>query len=445
MTLFDAIGVGAVLCAAVTMLLLLKLAGKFAPISPEWLRKLAHLGSGALAMSFPWLFSSPIPVFIVSALAVALLLGIRTLKPLRARLSGVLDTVERDSLGELYFPISAAILFALARGDKLLYVIPVLVLTFADAVAALLGTHYGKVGYHGMGGSKSLEGSVAFFTVAFFAVHVPLLLFTQMGRPQTLLVAIDIALIVTMLEAVAWRGLDNVFIPLGVFLLLHIYMAMPLKQLIYRLIVAVLVLAGVLLYRFRTTLEGSALLASALVLYAAWALGGWRWLLAPAVLFSAYTLYYPGRARDIERKHNVYPVTSVASAGLLWIFLANTLTKPSLLLPYTAGYAMHLIYLGWTLRYIRRPAPKPWSAGSRIVAQCWLLMFVPYILAQGFSAGVWLDAVTGLAFCAFAFVLFFLIEPRVDGDYSVRPIRWVRQGVMVLFLTALIAGVEELR
>jgi phytol kinase len=222
-------------------------------------------------------------------------------------------------------------------------------------------------------------------------------------------------------------------------------MAMPLQQLIYRLIVAALVLGGVLLYRSRTTLEGSALLASALVLYAAWALGGWRWLLAPAVLFAAYTLYYPGRARDVERKHNVYAVTSVAFAGLLWIFLANTLSKPTLLLPYTAGYAMHLIYLGWTLRYIRRPAPNPWSAGPRIIAQCWLLMFIPYILAQGFSAGVWLDTAIGLAFCALAFVVFFLIEPRVDGDYSVRPIRWVRQGAIVLFLTALIAGFGELR
>ena len=72
-------------------------------------------------------------------------------------------------MGSFTFPSQSAILFALARGDKLLYSIPILVLTFADAVAAVLGERYGTVAYEGIGGTKSLEGSVAFFTVAFFS------------------------------------------------------------------------------------------------------------------------------------------------------------------------------------------------------------------------------------------------------------------------------------
>jgi phytol kinase len=75
-------------------------------------------------------------------LSVLLLVGIRIFRPVNARLSGVLNAVDRNSWGEFYFPVSVAILFGLARGDKLLYVIviPLLVLTFADAVGALLGT-----------------------------------------------------------------------------------------------------------------------------------------------------------------------------------------------------------------------------------------------------------------------------------------------------------------
>jgi phytol kinase len=444
MKLSDALWIVAVLCAAVTMLLLLKLYKKRASSSPELIRKLAHLSTGALAICFPWIFSSSLPAYVVCGLSVLLLVGIRVFRPMRAHFSGVLDHVDRDSLGEFYFPVSVAILFALARGDKLLYVIPLLVLTFADAVGALLGTQYGRYGYHGMGGAKTLEGSVAFFTVAFMAVHVPLLLFTGMGRPQTLLVAIDIALIVTLLEAVAWRGLDNLFIPLGVFLLLHIYSDMSIEKLVYRLLAAALLLILVLLYRSRTTLEASALLASVLVLYASWALGGWRWLLAPALLFATYSWFLPREAAEIE-KHNVYAVTSVAFAGLLWIFVGNVQSKPELLFPYTAGYAMHLSMLGWTLITFRNPAKTPWGTGPLLVVQCWLLIFVPYVLAMGISRHSFEQAAIALAVCALAFFVFCLMEPRTEDGYSVRPSRWVRQGVLVLLMTAAMAGAEQLR
>jgi phytol kinase len=445
MTLSDLLWICAVLGAAIVMLLLLKFYRGLAPSSPEWIRKSAHISTGGLAICFPWIFSSSLPVYFVCGLSVLLLVSIRVVRPMRARFSGVLNAVDRNSWGEFYFPISVAILFCLAHGDKLLYIIPLLVLTFADAVGALLGTEYGKYGYHGMGSAKSLEGSVAFFTVAFLAVHVPLLLLTEMGRPQTLLVAIDIALIVTLLEAVAWRGLDNILIPLGVFLLLHIYSDMSIKLLLVRVVVAVFLLIFVLLYRSRTTLEGSALLASVLVLYASWALGGWPWLLAPAVLFASYSWFFPGKAKEIEHKHNVYAVTSVAFAGLLWIFLAKVNGKPELLFPYTVGYSVHLTMLAWTLVCARFPAPSIWRVGPLLVTQCWLLIFVPFVVSQGFSIVSFEQ--TGIAFvvCALAFAAFCMIEPRSLDGYSIQPMRWLRQGLLVVLASGLIACVQELR
>jgi len=427
------------------MLLTLKLYKRMVPSSPEWLRKLAHVSTGALAICFPWMFSSPLPVYLICGLSVMLLLSIRIIPAIRKRFTGVLDGVDRSSWGEFYFPMSVAILFGLAHGDRLLYIIPILVLTFADTVGALLGTHYGRLGYSGMGSVKSLEGSVAFFTVAFLAVHVPLLLYTGMGRPQTLLVALDIALIVTLLEAVAWRGLDNILIPLGVFLLLHIYSDMPLRFLLFRLVAAVILLIFVLLYRSRTTLEGSALLASVLVLYASWALGGWRWLLAPAMLFASYSLFFPGKAAEIKQKHNVYAVTSVAFAGLLWIFLANIDSKPELLFPYTIGYAVQLILLGWTLICVRFPARSPWKAGPLLVMEGWLLIFIPYLLTQGISAATLEQTAIALAACTVAFGAFYLIEPSGHDGYSVKPIRWIRQGALALLISGLVAGEQALR
>jgi len=193
---------------------------------------------------------------------------------MRSHLSGVLDDVARESWGELYFPVSVALLFQLAHGDKMLYAIPLLVLTIADTVAALTGAEYGKHGYATTEANKSVEGSIAFFCAAFFSVNVVLVIFSNVGRVETLLVSLDIGVIVMLLEAIAWRGLDNIFIPLGVFILLRLYLAMPVNQLWNRFRVAVVLIIFVTAYARKTTLQGSALLAAALVLYISWALGG---------------------------------------------------------------------------------------------------------------------------------------------------------------------------
>jgi phytol kinase len=440
----DLVGIGAVLAAVAVLFLLLQTMRRFVAITPEQVRKLAHLGTGALSISFAWIFSSKIAVFIVCGLAALLMLAIRHFSPLKKRMAGVLEDVGRKSHGEIYFPLSVAILFALARGNKLIYVIPLLVLTFADSMAALLGEEYGKHGYAGIGGIKSAEGSVSFFTVAFFSVHIPLLLFTQLGRPETLLISVDIALVVTLLEAIAWRGLDNLLIPLGVFILLHIYMTLPMWMLTLRLIVAASLLLFVLFFRSRTTLEVSALLAAVLVLYVSWGLGGWRWLIAPATLLVTYTLFYPDRLLREDRTHNVYAVLSVASSGLVWVFLAQTKWGTVLLYPYTLGYAIQLAILGWTLRALRNPEERPWKSGPPIIAVSCVLIFLPWIAEERFSLPAMAWSVAGAGLCGLAFALFCAIERRHHGLYEVGGYRWARQAAIGFAATLAGAGMMRL-
>jgi phytol kinase len=442
MTVRDGFAIVFVLVAAIAMLSLLGAGNRMMPVTPEQLRKLAHIGTGALTITFPWIFSSYIPVLVVCLLSVLLLLGIQYYSPLQASMSGVLHGVKRQSRGDIYFPISVAILFTLAHGSKLLYVVPILVLTFADTVAALLGEQYGKHGYRGLGGIKSMEGSIGFFATAFFAVHIPLLLFTQLGRAETLLIAADIGLIVTLLEAIAWRGLDNIFIPLGVFGLLHIYQTMPLSYLVARLIVAIALLIFVALYRSRTTLETSALLASMLVLYASWGLGGWRWLLAPAILFLTYTLFCPDRQPCEDRTHNVYSVIGVSSAGLAWLFLAVFKYGTALLFPYTLGYAIHLAILRQTLGAFSKPQRRARWIRWLLVIEAWLLMFIPFVLEQRLSRISLIEAAVALPLIGMAFALFRGVEPRTGGLYSLGVLRWVRQGVIAFIATMVAVGVS---
>ena len=89
------------------------------------------------------------------------------------------------------------------------------ILTVADPIAALVGIRYGQLRYVIAGGEKSAEGSVAFLIVTFLSANVLLLLFTNTGRAETLLISLVLAILATGLEAVGRRGLDNLYVPLG--------------------------------------------------------------------------------------------------------------------------------------------------------------------------------------------------------------------------------------
>jgi phytol kinase len=213
-------------------------------LHPELSRKIVHVSMGLVVLAFPWLFDRTWPVIGLAIAAVAFLLAIRWHPVLHAYLGPVLAAVPRQSFGEVYFPLGAAVLFVLARGDAVLFCIPILILTLGDAVGALIGLRYGRARFRTDEGFKSAEGSLAFFFVAFLSTHVPLLLFTDVGRAESLLIGFVLGFLAMLAEAVAWRGLDNLFIPLGSFFVLDISLHHPASDLVLRVVV-MLALTGV--------------------------------------------------------------------------------------------------------------------------------------------------------------------------------------------------------
>jgi len=90
-------GIAAVALALVAMLAALRLVRARWGLHPELLRKMAHVGLGLSALSFPWLFTARWPVVLLGALALMTLLALRHVPRLRATVGGVVNGVSSGS------------------------------------------------------------------------------------------------------------------------------------------------------------------------------------------------------------------------------------------------------------------------------------------------------------------------------------------------------------
>ena len=343
------------------------------------------------------------------------------------RLGRVVDGVERTTFGELYFPAAVAIVFWLAQGQSpLLFCVPMLVLTLADATGALIGMRYGLTRF--TGGPKSLEGSLAVAMVAFFCVHVPLLLWSAVGRVETLLIAASLALLVMLLEGSAWRGLDNLFLPIGGFFLLRAYLPLTGPELTVRLLVVVALVMAIALSRRSTTLVDDSLLAGAFLCYVTWAIAGWRWLIPPAILFLGYAWFSPHIVEDRQRFHGVAAVLAVWVAALAWLTLSRTRGDATLVYPFTLVFASHMAIFGLSrLAHADRRRTLP-TLLLIAVSRAWLLLFAPFLIVQGVTGSSLTLSLAAVACIYVAAAVFTRTEPDIRNT-SLTPSRWVRQAL----------------
>lgn len=120
---------------------------------------------------------------------------------------------ERRWRGEVCLVAAVAALYLLTGGDRILYGIPILTLTFADTAAGFVGTRYGRTGIP-LDTGKSFEGSIAFFVVAAVCALMPLMMAAAHRPSDAARMALVYAAIVTAVEAVSSGGIDNLSVPL---------------------------------------------------------------------------------------------------------------------------------------------------------------------------------------------------------------------------------------
>ena len=424
---------GAIAASLLLVLVLLRTIGASIRVESEVLRKGMHVALGASALTYPWLFRSVAPPLAIAVLTLTVLLLLRYVRGVRARLGSVVHGVQRSSEGDLWFPISVATVFWLARGNTVLYVIPILTLTIADAFAALVGSRYGRLRYDTLEGDrKSAEGSLAFFLIAFFATHVPLLMFTTVGRTESLLIGLTFGFLVMLLEAVAWRGLDNLFIPVGGFFLLRSYMPASARALTAVLVMTMAMFVVVIALRRKRTLSDGAALAGVLIGYLTWTAGGWRWIVPPLVFFVSYTALWPRVEQVRERPHRLSAVLAVPGSALLWLVLAPRIGEMTAYYAYTLTLAANLGFVGVTWFRVVRPKTRARIALPTSAVVGWMALLIPYLLIGGSSALVRTVIALPVLLAGAAGFIVFIPCRKTDNPHD-----WTRQATIGLATAAL--------
>jgi phytol kinase len=425
---------GAAILAAIFISLLVaaELWRRLGHPKPEWTRKLVHIGGGVACLFFPFLVQSP---WVVLALALPLT-GIFVLGGKLGFLQS-LHGVGRKSRGAEYYPLSVFLTFVLTQGRPWLYLPAVLVLAMADAFAALIGSRYGVVRYEVEDETKSLEGSLVFLVIAFLAIHLPVLLLTDLPRPVCVLAALLVAALVTGFEAISLQGADNLFVPLAVVVILGKITTKPLSEVVFQnlSLLAICLAIGIAVWRSRSFNVGGAI-TFILFAYGTWSLGNWLWALPVFLGFAGYLILWkrfapPGHMSGIK----VRTLTRALLPPFAMLALANGPIDDAIFYgPFVVASAAVVAFsLDTGVFRLERFGPAVRALGAAgIGALAWAIVaLIPWLIQGGAPLG---QLAAALAVVVLVSLLNIGIELR--GTLPDRPREWTALRFVLSFLAA---------
>lgn len=177
---------------------------------PELVRKVVHIGAGNVIL-LAWWLSIPGWVGIAASIVFSIITFLSYQFPILPSINGV----GRKSLGTFFYAVSIGVLIACFWKQNPHYAaLGVLVMTWGDGLAALIGQRFGKHSYKLWDMQKSWEGSLTMAVVS-YTVSSLILLTVEGNTWQIWLISLVVALLATGLEAFSKFGIDNLTVPLG--------------------------------------------------------------------------------------------------------------------------------------------------------------------------------------------------------------------------------------
>lgn len=193
------------------VVLIAELLHRYTTTDPEKIRKIVHIGTGQVILLAWWL---EIPAWV--GIAASILASTIALLSYKFPILPGINSVGRKSLGTFFYAVSIGILIAWFWHIQQPYyaAIGILVMTWGDGLAALIGQKYGKHLYKIGGIQKSWEGSLTMAIVSFLVTSV--ILFAVQGNTwQIYFVSIAVAVFATALESFSKLGIDNLTVPIA--------------------------------------------------------------------------------------------------------------------------------------------------------------------------------------------------------------------------------------
>ena len=336
-------------------------------LKPEVQRKTVHVGLGLYCLCFPWIFSQAWQVAVTCLLAALLLLLLRTGAERQRGLGSALHAVGRQSYGELLFALSVAILFYFKGAQNVLYILPIAILTLADASAALVGARYGEKTFQIERGEKSVEGVAVFLLVALIVSVGVLLHFSAVPRENVLLLSLAVASIGAAIEAESWRGWDNLFVPFGIYVFLARYLNAPILDVL--LAVAMLLMALFVVFQVlpKAGVDRHASLAATLVLFVIWVEAGRLNVVAPlAAILAHFALARRSPETGDYPRHS--SLAGVVVIALAW-YGVNKLTGYNTAFLFNLSFAVFgafaaALAIGWNAKWLVPALVALWIAGT---------------------------------------------------------------------------------
>ena len=182
-------------------------------MSKEDSRKLLHIMVGNVVFFLPffstWIIAVLVPAFFI--------LGNYLMSPHSPVEMLRMKTFEAGHVnGTIFYAISLTILVAVFFNNLQLLFASFLPLAYGDGLAAAVGVRATTGIFQGVGGKKSVNGTIALFVGSVMSVYLGLLVFSV----NSILLALIVGILAVILELTSPRGLDNLVIPLGLAVIL---------------------------------------------------------------------------------------------------------------------------------------------------------------------------------------------------------------------------------
>jgi phytol kinase len=175
-------------------------------IITETSRKFVHIIAGVTAAMLPLFMTFP-QISILSLMFIPIMLASRA-----RNIFSSIHSVDRHTYGEVYFPL-AILITSVLFPEKVLFIYGLLVMAISDGLAGIVGTKYGRRKYTTFWTEKSYVGSTTFFTTALVIGLVVLATMSSISLAEGFVISLIAAALLTIVEAISAKGLDNLILP----------------------------------------------------------------------------------------------------------------------------------------------------------------------------------------------------------------------------------------